>query len=272
MFKSICSNIITTIVASIVLIVGSIGCCARQHLDFNFPSLSNDCDSLGNIEKYIETLDKVVESNGVIFDELKKITEELAKKPKEINVYPTSLTLKLLNNISKEDCFTVTTGGPISSVASSNGMVAATTFDRKNRKYDDIGKEQICICGEREGDVVITIVNKAGLTKDVKVSVVDISLKVIEVGGERVETAKPIEIEKWEKKKIIIKSNFEPKVDPDNVVDRNLEKLVFNKIIESEDMWESIIKFKGSGNGTQAFPINFYNSVGGKDEITVKVK
>ncbi|GAX59342.1 phage integrase [Candidatus Scalindua japonica] len=107
--------------------------------------------------------------------------------------------------------------------------------------------EQIFIRGVSEGEAIITFASENGLSKDIKVSVVDISLEIKSVGGKRVGKDKTITIEKWEEKKIIIKSSFKPIVKDNSDVKNNLKKLFFNKIIMSENMWESTIKFNESG-------------------------
>ncbi|GAX59341.1 poly-beta-hydroxyalkanoate depolymerase [Candidatus Scalindua japonica] len=139
MYERIWSVFITTFMVSVILIVGSIGCCSRQHLDIKFASLTKDCKSLDSIEKffnkYIETMDNVVRSNDEIVHELKLISEKyLGKKTKEFNVIPTSLTLKIGNKKCKDGCFTAISGDTIYSVISSNEMVAKSLFDYHKKK------------------------------------------------------------------------------------------------------------------------------------------
>jgi len=280
MYERICSINIMALVASIVLIVSSIGCCSRQHVDINSPPQSKHCEIFERIDMSIEaldrtiqsnnetmkTLDKVVKSNNETINTIRDFIKELMEKDEEINVYPTSLTLKLSDKDNKENnCFTVATGRPIDDAFPSNNIVKVTEIDKENGK--------IFVEGVRVGNAVITIVSKLGKTRDVKVKVIDPSLKVIKIAGEWIGEDKTAILEKWEKKKILIKSDSKPSIRDESEVNKYLQKIVFRKINESENMWESTIMPNESLKETKKLEITFWDEFNNvEDTIFVKVK
>ncbi len=266
------------------IVAGSIGCCSRQHVDFNLPSNSIDCKRIENIEISIGALDKTIQSNHETIIKLDQVVQsnnktintindfinELMEKCEEINVYPTSLTLTLSDNKNK-NCFTVITRGHINRAVSSNNDIVEIVG--KTIQVDE-NKWEIYIKGRMVGNAVVTVVNKLGKTRDVKVNVVDSSLEVTKIAGKWIDEDKSVTIEKWEKKKILIKSNLKPRICNEDEVKEKLQKLVFHNISKSENMWESTIIVNEHFNKTEPISLKFCNGVSNdvKEEITVNVK